>query len=165
MNCNTSLKKFLIFLCSFVFYHFAFYDPWNSFVVFCNFSLQYKFYHILGCCVLRFIIPEIVIFLCSIAFYHFVQPHIYLVSILFQITVKLGILKALPHIFLLSDKLFHIFRICLSNCCPVSLFSFSLHFYLLFLNILSLTFCVLFNIFHIRLLYLTTPITDCLYWT
>ena len=27
MNCNTSLKKFLIFLCSFVFYHFAFYDP------------------------------------------------------------------------------------------------------------------------------------------
>ena len=30
----------------------------------------------------------------------------------------------------------------------VSLFSFSLHFYLLFLNILSFTFCVLFKIFH-----------------
>ena len=49
------------FLCSFAFYHFAFYHPWNSFVVFCHFSLQYKFYHILGCCVLRFIISEIVL--------------------------------------------------------------------------------------------------------
>ena len=49
--------------------------------------------------------------LLRFAFYHFVQ-HIYLLSIWFQITVKLGILKALPwHLCSISafHKLFHIF--------------------------------------------------------